>query len=119
GFNAGSSLAATDSRIGVTAVNTMLASASGALASCLYMWFRFGKPDPSMMCNGMLAGLVAITAPCAFVTPWAAFLIGLISGVLVVWSVFFFEKMGIDDPVGAISVHGVNGLWGILALGLF
>ena len=119
GFNAGSSLAGTDSRIGVVAVNTMLASAAGTLASCIYMWFRFGKPDPSMMCNGMLAGLVAITAPCAFVAPWAAFLIGAIAGVLVVWSVFFWEKIGIDDPVGAISVHGVNGLWGILALGLF
>jgi Amt family ammonium transporter len=118
GFNAGSSLAA-DGRIGVTAVNTMLASASGALASCLYMWLVFGKPDPSMMCNGMLAGLVAITAPCAFVAPWAAFLIGGISGVLVVWSVFFWEKLGIDDPVGAISVHGINGAWGLIALGLF
>ncbi|CAN5582856.1 ammonium transporter [soil metagenome] len=119
GFNAGSSLAAADGRIGIVAVNTMLASASGALATCLYMWFVYGKPDPSMMCNGMLAGLVAITCPCAFVAPWAAFLIGAIAGVLVVWSVFFFEKRGLDDPVGAISVHGVNGAWGILALGLF
>jgi Amt family ammonium transporter len=119
GFNAGSSLAATDGRIGVTAVNTMLASASGALVACLYMWFRFGKPDPSMMCNGMLAGLVAITAPCAFVAPWAAFLIGAIAGWLVVVSVFFWEKMGVDDPVGAISVHGVNGAWGLISLGLF
>jgi Amt family ammonium transporter len=119
GFNAGSSLAATDGRIGIVAVNTMLASASGALASSLYMWMRFGKPDPSMMCNGMLAGLVAITAPCAFVAPWAAFLIGAISGVLVIWSVFFWEKLGVDDPVGAISVHGVNGAWGVLAVGLF
>src|SRR5207253_6817519 len=118
GFNAGSSLAASDSRIGIIAVNTMLASAAGALASCLYMWTVFGKPDPSMMCNGMLAGLVAITAPCAFVTPWAAFLIGAISGVLVIWSVFFWEKRGIDDPAGAIRVHGVNGRWGLLALGL-
>jgi len=72
-----------------------------------------------MMCNGMLAGLVAITAPCAFVAPWAACLIGGISGVLVVWSVFFFEKRGFDDPVGAISVHGVNGAWGVLAVGIF
>src|SRR5204863_5095749 len=119
GFNAGSSLAATDGRTGIVAVNTMLASASGALASCLYMWFRFGKPDPSMMCNGMLAGLVAITAPCAFIAPWAAFLIGGISGVLVIWAVFFFEKRGIDDPVGAISVHGVNGLFGVLCIGIF
>ncbi|HZZ42933.1 MAG TPA: ammonium transporter [Tepidisphaeraceae bacterium] len=121
GFNAGSSLAGEDGRIGIIAVNTMLASASGALASCLYMWCIHSskKPDPSMMCNGMLAGLVAITAPCAFVTPWAAFLIGAIAGVLVIWSVFFWEKMGIDDPVGAISVHGVNGAWGLIALGLF
>jgi Amt family ammonium transporter len=118
GFNAGSSLAGTDGRIGIIATNTMLASASGAVATCLYMWSRYGKPDPSMMCNGMLAGLVAITAPCAYVTPVSAFLIGAVSGVLVVWSVFFWEKRGIDDPVGAISVHGVNGLWGLLALGL-
>jgi Amt family ammonium transporter len=118
GFNAGSSLAGTDGRIGIVAVNTMLASASGALVACLYMWTVYGKPDPSMMCNGMLAGLVAITAPCAFVQPWAAFLIGAVAGVLVIWSVFFWEKMGIDDPVGAISVHGVNGAWGVLALGL-
>jgi Amt family ammonium transporter len=119
GFNAGSSLAGTDGRIGVTAVNTMLAGATGAIASTLYMWFRFGKPDPSMACNGMLAGLVAITAPCAFVTPWAACVIGSVAGVLVVLAVFFWEKIGVDDPVGAISVHGVNGLWGCLALGLF
>ena len=118
GFNAGSSLAA-DGRIGIVAANTMLASASGALASTLYMWLTRGKPDPSMMCNGMLAGLVAVTAPCAFVAPWAAFVIGLIAGVLVVWSVFFFDRIGIDDPVGAISVHGVNGAWGLLAVALF
>src|SRR5204863_3465967 len=119
GFNAGSSLAASDGRIGMVAVNTMLASAAGAVASCLYMWIVIGKPDPSMMCNGMLAGLVAITAPCAFVTPVSAFVIGLVAGVLVIWSVFFWEKMGIDDPVGAISVHGVNGAWGLIGLGLF
>ena len=117
GFNAGSSLAA-DGRIGIVAVNTMLASASGALSSCLYMWTTRGKPDPSMMCNGMLAGLVAITAPCAFVAPWAAFVIGLIAGVLVVWSVFFFDRAGIDDPCGAISVHGINGAWGLISLAL-
>ena len=72
-----------------------------------------------MMCNGMLGGMVAISAACAFVTPVVAFFIGAVAGVLVVWSVFFWERRGIDDPVGAISVHGVNGLWGILALGLF
>jgi Amt family ammonium transporter len=78
-----------------------------------------GKPDPSMMCNSMLAGLVAITAPCAFVTPVSAFIIGAVAGVLVVWSVGFFDKLKIDDPVGAISVHGVNGAWGVLCVGLF
>jgi ammonium transporter, Amt family len=119
GFNAGSSLAGTDGRIGIVAVNTMLAGMSATLSGVLYMWKVHGKPDPSMMCNSMLAGLVAITAPCAFVTPVSAFIIGAIAGVLVVWSVFFFDKLKIDDPVGAISVHGVNGLWGVLAVGLF
>src|SRR5436305_10883822 len=120
GFNPGSSLAGTDLRIAVVAVNTMLASATGALAATMWMWwFRTKKPDPSMMCNGMLAGLVAITAPCAFVSAGGACIIGLISGVIVVESVFFFDKIRIDDPVGAISVHGVNGAWGCLSLGLF
>jgi Amt family ammonium transporter len=77
------------------------------------------KPDPSMLCNGMLAGLVAITAPCAFVDSWAAALIGAIAGVIVVFSVFFWDRIGVDDPVGAISVHGVNGLWGLISLGIF
>jgi ammonium transporter, Amt family len=121
GFNPGSTLAGTDLRISVVAVNTMLASATGALAATLWMWwFRTRKPDPSMMCNGMLAGLVAITAPCGFVNAPIACLIGLVSGILVVESVFFVDrKLRIDDPVGAISVHGVNGAWGCLALGLF
>jgi Amt family ammonium transporter len=121
GFNPGSTLAGTDLRISVVAVNTMLASATGALAATLWMWFvRSKKPDPSMMANGMLAGLVAITAPCAFVNAGFASVIGLISGILVVESVFFVENvLKIDDPVGAISVHGVNGAWGCLALGLF
>jgi ammonium transporter, Amt family len=120
GFNAGSTLAGSDLRIGVIATNTMLAGAAGSLTAMLYMWLRYGKPDPSMLANGALAGLVAITAPCAFVTAPAAVLIGGIAGVLVCLAVFFFERTArIDDPVGAISVHGVNGLWGILALGLF
>lgn len=119
GFNAGSSLAGTDGRIGVVAVNTMIAGMAATLSGILYMWTVHGKPDPSMMCNSMLAGLVAITAPCAFVTPVSAFIIGAIAGVLVIWSVFFFDKRGIDDPVGAISVHGVNGAWGVIAVGLF
>jgi ammonium transporter, Amt family len=121
GFNPGSSLAGGDLRISVVAVNTMIASATGAFASMLYMWlFKTKKPDPSMMINGMLAGLVAITAPCAFVNVQCAAIIGLVSGVLVIEAAFFIErKLKIDDPVGAIAVHGVNGAWGVLALGLF
>jgi len=119
GFNAGSSLAATDGRIGMVAVNTMIAGMSATICGVLYMWMRYGKPDPSMMCNSMLAGLVAITAPCAFVSPVGAFIIGAVAGVLVVVSVFFFDKIGIDDPVGASSVHGTCGAWGVLAVGLF
>jgi len=121
GFNPGSSLAGTDLRNAVSVVNTMLASATGALGATLWIWkVRGSKPDTSMMCNGMLAGLVAITAPCAFVGSFSACIIGLIAGLLVVESVFFFErKMKIDDPVGAISVHGVNGLWGVLSVGIF
>src|SRR6266496_5613334 len=120
GFNPGSTLSGTDIRIAVVATNTMLASAAGAVAAMIFMMAKFGKPDPSMMCNGMLAGLVAITAPCAFVTSPAAMLIGVISGILVCWSVFFVEgTLKVDDPVGAISVHGVNGAWGVLSLGLF
>src|SRR5204863_6998729 len=120
GFNPGSTLAGTDLRIAVVAVNTMIAGSTAALAATLYMWwFKTKKPDPSMMCNGMLAGLVAITAPCAFVSAGGAAIIGLISGVLVVESVFFFDRVRIDDAVGAISVHGVNGAWGCLSIGLF
>ncbi|MGD0920021.1 MAG: ammonium transporter, partial [Thermodesulfobacteriota bacterium] len=121
GFNAGSTLSGTDLRIGVIATNTMLASAAGAVAATLWMWvLRFKKPDPSMMCNGMLAGLVAITAPCAFVNSISACIIGLIAGVLVVEAALFIErKLKVDDPVGAIAVHGFNGAWGCLALGLF
>jgi ammonium transporter, Amt family len=119
GFNPGSTLAGADLRISVVVVNTMLASIAGALVSMVYMMAKGMKPDPSMMCNGMLAGLVAITAPCAFVSSWVAVLIGAVSGVLVVASVFFWENRGIDDPVGALSVHGVNGLWGLISLGLF
>jgi Amt family ammonium transporter len=120
GFNPGSTLAGTDLRIGVVATNTMLAGTGGAITSMIYMMMRFGKPDPSMMANGMLAGLVAITAPCAFVTAPVSMLIGAISGVLVCLSVFFIEgTLKVDDPVGAVSVHMVNGAWGVLSLGLF
>jgi Amt family ammonium transporter len=120
GFNPGSSLAGTDTRIAIVATNTMLASASGAFAAAMYVWMRYGKPDPTWMANGMLAGMVAITAPCAFVGAPSSILIGAIAGVLVVVAAMFVEqKLKIDDPVGAVAVHGVNGAWGILALGLF
>jgi Amt family ammonium transporter len=120
GFNAGSTLAGGDLRIGVVAVNTMLASAAGAFSSMFFMWKLYGKPDISMIANGFLAGLVAITAPCAFVNSVSAVIIGLIAGILLCMSVFFVERvLKIDDPVGAISVHGANGAWGLLALGLF
>jgi len=120
GFNAGSSLAGTDLRIAVIATNTMLASAGGAFSSWVYMWVRYGKPDISLSANGLLAGLVAITAPCAFVTAPVAVLIGIVAGTLCCFSIFFVErKLKVDDPVGAISVHGTNGAWGALALGLF
>ncbi len=120
GFNAGSTLAGGDLRIGVIATNTMLASASGALFALLYMWFKYGKPDISMAANGLLAGLVAITAPCAFVNSVSAVIIGAVAGIILCISVFFVERtLKIDDPVGAISVHGVNGAWGLISLGLF
>ncbi len=120
GFNGMSTLAATDLRFSVIIANTMLAGAAGCLSAMFLVWKLWGKPDPSMAVNGMLAGLVAITAPCAFVTPWASVVIGLIAGLLVVGSVVFVErKLKVDDPVGAVSVHGVNGAFGMIALGLF
>lgn len=120
GFNGMSTLAATDLRFPIIIGNTMLAGAAGCLAAMFLVWRLWGHPDPSMAVNGMLAGLVAITAPCAFVTPWAAVLIGLVGGFVVVGGVVFFERvMKVDDPVGASSVHGLNGAWGMIALGLF
>ncbi len=120
GFNPGSTLAGADLHISIVAVNTMLASISGAIATMLVLYWRVGTPDPTMVCNGMLAGLVAITGPCAFVNSIAAVFIGACAGVIVVFSVFFIEgKLKIDDPAGAISVHGVCGTFGILCVGLF
>jgi ammonium transporter, Amt family len=120
GLTSGSTLAGTNLRIGIVAVNTMLASAAGAFSAVIYMWTFFGKPDISMSANGTLAGLVAITAPCAFVNPISAVIIGTVAGIICCASVFFVERvLKVDDPVGAISVHGVNGAWGLLSLGLF
>jgi ammonium transporter, Amt family len=113
GFNPGSTLGATDLRISVVAVNTLLAACFGAAAAIAYTQRRYGKPDISMACNGMLAGCVAITAPCAFVAPWAAVLIGSVAGVLVCVGVWFLDHVAkVGDPCGAVSVHGVCGLWG-------
>src|SRR5438270_13807074 len=123
GFNPGSTLGASGNgnlRIGSVAVNTMLAGMAGGFGSMFYMWLRYGKPDASMSGNGLLAGLVAITAPSGFVNPVGAVIIGLIAGVLVCLSVEFVDRvLKVDDPVGAISVHGTNGLWGVISVGLF
>ncbi len=123
GFNPGSTLGASGNgalRIGSIAVNTMLAGMAGGFGAMLYMWLRYGKPDASMSGNGLLAGLVAITAPCGFVNPVAAVIIGFVAGVLVCVSVEFVERrMKVDDPVGAVSVHGTNGIWGVISVGLF
>jgi Amt family ammonium transporter len=123
GFNPGSTLGASGNgslRISSVAVNTMLAGMAGGFGAMLYMWLRYGKPDASMSGNGLLAGLVAITAPSGFVNPVSSVIIGLVAGVLVCLSVEFVErKMKVDDPVGAVSVHGANGLWGVISVGLF
>ena len=120
GFNAASTFAATDVQFATVATNTAIAGAFGAIVAMLWITRRVGKPDPGMMANGMLAGLVAITAPCAFVTPAMSAVIGSIAGVLVIEAVFFVERrLKVDDPVGAIAVHGVNGTFGVLCVGLF
>lgn len=118
GFNPGSELAA-DGAIGGIAVNTTLAAAAGAVSAMLTIWAKTKKPDVSMTANGMLAGLVGITAGCAAVSTVGSVIIGGLAGVLVVFSVFFFEKIKVDDPVGAISVHGVCGAFGTICVGLF
>jgi Amt family ammonium transporter len=119
GFNAASTFAATDTALAIVALNTAIAAGFGAVAAMFWIMKRSGKPDPGMMANGMLAGLVAITAPCYFVQPWHAAIIGVIAGVLVIEAIGFFERRGIDDPVGAVSVHGVCGVLGVLAVGIF
>lgn len=120
GFNPGSTLSvANGDLIARVAINTNLAAAAGGILAMFIVTKMFGKPDLSMAMNGALAGLVAITAPCAFVDPWAAILIGAIGGILVVLGVVLLDKLKIDDPVGAFPVHGINGVWGTLAVGLF
>jgi Amt family ammonium transporter len=120
GFNPGSTLGATDLRISVIAVNTNLAAIAGSATAMIFWYFKFGKPDITMACNGMLAGLVAITAPCAFVGPTAATIIGVLAGVLVCVGVLFNERvLRVDDPCGAISVHGYCGWLGGVTLGIF
>jgi Amt family ammonium transporter len=120
GFNPGSTLGATDLRIAVVAVNTNLAAIAGSAAAMIFWYLKFGKPDITMACNGMLAGLVAITAPCAFVNPTSAIIIGLLAGVTVCWGVLFNDNvLKIDDPCGAISVHGYCGWLGGICIGIF
>jgi len=121
GFNPGSSLGAVGNweLIGSVVVNTFLASASGGIATMIYTYFTYTKIDITMVINGVLAGLVSITAGCNVVGPVSAIIIGAIAGILVDVAVVFFDKIKVDDPVGAIAVHGVNGLFGTLAVGLF
>lgn len=118
GFNPGSTTVA-DKSIAMIFVNTNLAAAAGAVLAMFTSWMKFGKPEVGMSLNGALAGLVAITSPCATVSPLSAVIIGAVAGVLVVLSVLFFDRIRVDDPVGAVSVHGVNGAWGTLAAGIF
>ena len=120
GFNPGSTLGATDLRISVVAINTNLAAIFGSASAMFFWWWKFGKPDITMACNGMLAGLVAVTAPCAFVSPTAAVTIGIIAGIVVCVGVILNERvLKIDDPCGAISVHGYCGWLGAVSVGIF
>jgi len=120
GFNAGSTLSGTDLSIASVAVTTTIGASAGAIGAMITAWILFGKPEVSMSLNGTLAGLVGITAPAAVVSPFGALLTGLTAGIIVVFSVEFIDKvLHIDDPVGAVSVHGVCGTWGTLAVGLF
>lgn len=120
GFNAASTLSVGDgSLIARIAMNTNIAAAAGGIAALATVWILFGKPDLSMAMNGALAGLVAVTAPCAYIDPLSAIAIGMVGGVLVVLGVTLLDKLKIDDPVGAFPVHGINGIWGTLAVGLF
>lgn len=119
GFNAGSTVSVEGGFFGFVALNTNLAAAAGAVAALLISWMALGKSDITTILNGALAGLVAITASCAFVETWASVVIGFVAGILVYYSMAFFEKRNIDDPIYALSVHGVAGVWGTLSTGFF
>jgi Amt family ammonium transporter len=122
GFNAGSTLSVDFGGLGFfayVALTTNIAAACGVIGACLAGWLKLGKPDVSMMLNGAIGALVAITAACAFVSPWAAIVIGLVAGMIAVFGSLLVERLRIDDPVGAVAVHGLSGVWGTLSLGLF
>ncbi|GAF64386.1 ammonium transporter [Alkalihalobacillus trypoxylicola] len=119
GFNAGSTVSLADGFFGFVALNTQLAAAAGAVAALFMIWALNGKSDIPTMLNGALAGLVAITASCAFVAPWAAVIIGIIGGIIVVFSMKMLDRNRIDDPIFAISVHGIAGIWGTISTGFF
>lgn len=120
GFNPGSTLAVGDGQaIALVAVNTNLAACAGEVSAMALAWVMFGKPDLTMTMNGVLAGLVAVTAPCAWIAPWAAIVTGLVGGAIVVLGVVLLDRLHIDDPVGAVPVHAMNGVWGTVAVGLF
>ncbi len=120
GFNPGSTLGFGDPEmVSRVTINTNLAAATGAIVAMLIAWAKYGKPDLALALNGALAGLVAITAPCAVVTPFSAIIIGIIGGIICVYGIRALDLLRIDDPVGAVSVHGFNGVWGTLAVGLF
>lgn len=120
GFNAGSALGMDDTeQVARIVINTNLAAAAGATSAMFTAWAKFGKPDLALTLNGALAGLVAITAPCAAVSPGSAIYIGAIAGIFCVYGVYWLDRLRIDDPVGAVPVHGFNGIWGTLAVGLF
>jgi ammonium transporter, Amt family len=118
-FNAGSTLDASNTALASIAINTMLAAASGGTSALLITMQKFGKADPSMTINGVLSGLVAVTAGCAFVSQWSAIIIGAISGVIVIYATLLVDHLKVDDPVGAVAVHGFNGVFGTIAVGLF
>lgn len=118
-FNAGSTLDASNAALATVAINTMLSGASGGTVALFITMKKFGKADPSMTINGVLSGLVAVTAGCAFVSQWSAIIIGAISGVIVIYATLLVDNLKVDDPVGAVAVHGFNGVFGTIAVGLF